>query len=266
MKKILVLGSTGMLGQMVFKVLSQEKKWEAVEAKNFKVGESIDALEEYEYIVNCIGILTPMSNIEQAIRVNAVLPHELARTTKGNVLHMSTNGVFSGKGGPYNEGASHDCADVYGRTKSLGEVNANHVLNIRTSIIGPSPIKKRGLFEWFRGQPDNATIQGYTNHYWNGVTTLQFAELCRYIISGNHFGALRREGPALHFAPNQTVTKYELLTLFQKLLQKRITIQPTEDPRGARAQLLACTSKILPSFSPYAIPMERAITDLLPYC
>ncbi len=286
MKKILVLGSTGMLGHMVFRVLSQEKDCEVLGTQShdphapfyYDVMRGIDALGHIVnspplqggagggsfYFINCIGVLSG-GDEENMKKVNAEFPHLLAKATSAKIIHMSTNGVFASRTAPYKELEPKTATDNYGKTKSLGEVVADHVLNIRTSIVGPSPIKKRGLFEWFRSQPDGTTVQGYTNHFWNGVTTLQFAELCRRIITGNHFEALRREGSAIHFVPNTTVTKYELLTLFQKLLQKRITIQPTEDPRGVQAQLLACTSKILPSLFPHNIPMEQAVNDLLPY-
>jgi dTDP-4-dehydrorhamnose reductase len=72
----------------------------------------------YEYVVNCIGLTkaaideTDPASVETAIRVNAVLPHELASLAVefgARVLHISTDGVFSGSLGPYAEDAPHDC-------------------------------------------------------------------------------------------------------------------------------------------------------------
>ncbi|MDO8581263.1 MAG: sugar nucleotide-binding protein [bacterium] len=289
MKKILVLGSRGMLGSMVYKVLSQDSAFAVIgtqsEDKNAPFYFTIEQgsaglaiLGECDYFINCIGVLSPVTDVERATAVNAKFPHALAAYAEkisARVIHMSTNGVFASRTTPYKESEKTTATDIYGKTKSDGEVVADNVLNIRTSIIGPSPIKKKGLLEWFRGQPNGATIQGYTNDHWNGVTTLQFAELCRRIIIGDPlsfersrevpFEALRREGLAIHFVPNQTVTKYELLILLQKFLQKTITIVPTEDPRGEQSHLLTSTSKILPSLFPHDIPMERAINDLVPY-
>jgi dTDP-4-dehydrorhamnose reductase len=70
---------------------------------------------------------------------------------------------------------------------------------------------------------------GYTNHLWNGVTTLQFAELCGKIMEMDKFDVLRKESAVFHFVPNRPVTKYELLTIFSRVLDKKVDIIPTED-------------------------------------
>lgn len=249
MEKILVLGSTGMLGHTVFKVLSKEKSFEVHGTQGedsnapyyFNVEDGIkEDFNNYDYLINCIGILSnaidacDSSSVARAIKINALFPHELAREIKSKIIHMSTDGVFSGKGGPYDEDAPHDCLDIYGKTKSLGEVIADNVLNIRTSILGPSPLRKQGLQEWFLSQPEGATINGYANHIWNGVTTLQFAELCAKIIKENAFHKLRKESFVFHFAPNQPVTKYELLNLFKRVFEKNITVNPVESSTSVK--------------------------------
>lgn len=253
MKKILVLGSTGMLGHMVLRVLSKKETFEVEGTQSeepnapyyFNVEDGIkEEFNNYDYLVNCIGVLSnaidacDSNSVARAIRINALFPHELAKSVKGKIIHMSTDGVFSGKDGPYNEDSPHDCTDVYGKTKSLGEIDAPNVINIRTSIIGPSPYKKKGLLEWFLSQPDGATVQGYTNHVWNGVTTLQFAELCKTIIEENHFDKIRGESAVHHFCPNKPVSKYELLKIFKKISGKKIKIVPSEDKQFSAKRIL----------------------------
>jgi len=117
------------------------------------------------------------------------LPHALAQATAkvlpmAKVLQIATDCVYSGKTGNYDEAAKHDALDVYGKTKSLGEVNARHVLNIRCSIIGPELKGRLSLLEWFLSQPTGARVNGYAHHQWNGITTLQFAELCVMLMRG----------------------------------------------------------------------------------
>ena len=103
----------------------------------------------------------------------------------------------------------HDAFDTYGKTKSLGEVRAKNFYNIRTSIVGPGG--KGSLLEWFLSQKKNAKIDGYANHYWNGITTLHFAKLCYAIIKK------KREVPnCLHFVPDDITSKYGLLEIFAK--------------------------------------------------
>ena len=141
-------------------------------------------------------------------------------------------------------------------------MNAPNVLNIRTSIIGPNPFKKKGLLEWFLAQSDGAVIKGFTNHTWNGVTTLQFAQLCEKIIGTDTFNILRSESHALHFAPNIPVTKYELLGLFQTVYSKNVRIEPVEDPRGSVERVLTTNYEGIKKIFPHGGNMEEALKEL----
>lgn len=260
--KILVLGSTGMLGHMALKVLSAEKTFKAdgthLDNKDdpfyFNTEEGMGKLDliceregGYDYFINCIGITKDKideedpESILRAERVNAVFPHELARFAEGSamrIIHISTDGVFSGKSGYYDEDAPCDCADIYGKTKRDGEVKNGNVLIIRCSILGPSPFEKRGLFEWFHSQKDGSTIRGYTNHLWSGATTLQFAELCLKIILANNFDSIIKESNIHHFCPNRPVSKYDLLIAFRKISDKNIEIAPFVDKKSPVEKIL----------------------------
>lgn len=249
--KVLILGSTGMLGHMVLKDLSREKKFLVFGTHISKLNdlfyfnveeglEKLDVLYEenkgFDYFINCIGITADKidsfdsSSIIKAVNINTLFPHQLAEFSRKKnirVIHISTDGVFSGDAEFYDEDSPCDCIDIYGKTKSLGEVNNNNnFLNIRCSIIGPSPFEKGGLFEWFCSRPEGSKVTGYTNHFWNGVTTLQFAELCQKIIQKNCFDNIRKESSVHHFCPNQVISKYELLKLFKSILEKRIQVVP----------------------------------------
>jgi len=173
--------------------------------------------------------------------------------------------VFSGRAEFYDEDAPCDCFDVYGKTKSLGEVVDSNVLNIRCSIIGPSPYERGGLFEWFQSQPEDSVISGYTNHVWNGITTFQFAKLCQRIIEGNQFDCLRKESAIFHFVPNQQVSKYELLNILKSALNKKITINPAEHIKGAVKRVLVSKYSGLKRLYGHDIPMEKAIRQLIEF-
>lgn len=254
MARILVLGKTGMLGSMVYEYLTQSSKHTVISTvrekkytekksatKQFNVEKFLKSrndfsyLLDFDYIINCIGIIKPYCKdtdpigTRNAILVNALFPHMLSQyCTKSDVklIQIATDCVFSGKEGNYTEKSPHDALDVYGKTKSLGEVYSGNILNIRCSIIGPELKNKFGLLEWFLHQDDNSQIQGYTHHKWNGITTLQFAKLCLKIIENNKFTHFIKKSPVYHFVPNNTVTKYELLTFFQTVFKKKIIITP----------------------------------------
>ena len=174
------------------------------------------------YVVNCIGVIKPRidesqsSSVEQAVRINTLFPHQLANYAENaglKVLQIATDCVFSGAAGRYNEKSAHDATDVYGKTKSLGEVNSRQVMHLRCSIVGPEIGRSTSLWEWVRGQPRHAVISGYLNHYWNGITTDAFGEICHSIISNDLFSA-----GVVHVVPDDVVSKNQLVNIILKRL------------------------------------------------
>jgi dTDP-4-dehydrorhamnose reductase len=215
--KILILGSTGMLGSMVLKYLSTKKLNIVAPSRKDKV-----CYGDYDYIINCIGIIKQkLTDPEEAILINSILPYKLAQEApNAKIIQIATDCVYSGEKGCYTEEDVHDAHDIYGKTKSLGEVKAKNFYNIRTSIIGPEPKGNVSLFGWFMSQKKKAFVDGYTNHLWNGITTLHFAVLCYAIIKKK-----RKLPNLIHFTPADIVSKYELLKILaEKFNRKDITI------------------------------------------
>ncbi len=238
MKRVIVLGGTGMLGSMVVDVLSRSADFsvtsttrEITAAENCRhafpsvrwIGfdasvNDLSLIDGHEWIVNCIGITKPLIHddnafeVERAVQVNSLYPQRLASKAKksgGRVLQIATDCVYSGEKGRYVETDAHDALDVYGKTKSLGESVQPWVHNLRCSIIGPEPKDFKFLLEWFVRQPRDAQVNGFTNHRWNGVTTFHFARVIAGII---------RNGVDLpnvqHLVPSGDVTKAEMLEAF----------------------------------------------------
>jgi len=186
-----------------------------------------------QWVINAIGITKPYvhddnpEQVENAIRVNSVFPYELAEVageTGARVLQIATDCVYSGQKGRYTEPAAHDALDVYGKTKSLGEVLYPGTHCLRCSIIGPEPKSYVFLISWFCHQPNGAQVNGFVNHQWNGVTTLHFARLCA--------GAIKEGLPLPHLQhviPSGSISKCDLLTVFGKEYGREdIRISPTE--------------------------------------
>jgi len=176
---------------------------------------NLDKLMHMEWVINCVGLIKPhCGSVELAVRINALFPHLLP----ANTIQIATDCVYSGKKGNYVETDPHDALDVYGKTKSLGE--ASHINNLRCSIIGPEIKSHLSLLDWFLSQ-DKA--DGYTNHLWNGITSLHFSRICQGII---------REGIELpnvqHIVPADVVTKVELLHIISEAYGRDIKITDTE--------------------------------------
>lgn len=250
-KKILVLGSSGMLGWMVFdyifknpklevtgterKLLKDDKGKKKFDAEDFLENPSkYKYIKDFDYIISCIGIIKPYCKdndpigVQKAIKVNTLFPHVLANYLKKNkvrIIQIATDCVYSGEKGGYLESDPHDALDVYGKSKSLGEVFIGNFLNIRCSIIGPEKKNHLSLLDWFLYQPDGSVLKGFTHHKWNGVTTLQFAKLCELIIEKDKFIELLKASHIHHFVPNNSVNKNQLLKIFSKVYEKDFKIE-----------------------------------------
>jgi len=241
LKKVLILGSTGLIGHQIYNYLKNDSNYElhniAFRKKIEKDTIILDARNENnfieqikilepEYIVNCIGILISASDQDpkSAIFLNAYIPHRLevlADKINAKLIHISTDCVFSGsKKEPYIENDYKDGKDTYAKTKGLGEIISDKHLTLRTSVVGPE-LKADGeeLFHWFMKQEDK--IFGFTKSIWSGVTTIELAKAVKWSIENNITGLY-------HVTNNSSISKYELLELFKKYTKKKIEIKKVD--------------------------------------
>ena len=177
-----------------------------------------------DFIVNCIGVLIHgSSNVENAIYLNAYLPHQLKKISKNigaKLIHISTDCVFSGDKGGYIETDTRDGKGIYSQTKKLGEIEDDTNLTLRTSIIGPElKDNGEGLFHWFMNQ--QGEISGFTKIIWSGVTTIELAKTVKWSIDNSITGLY-------HVTNNSSINKCELLKLFQKYTKKDIDIKSVD--------------------------------------
>ncbi len=250
MSTVVVLGANGMLGSSVARKLSNVGHDVFATVRSSEAGEAqvgFDVLEDSleklgsllppsaAYVVNCIGVIKPRINesirtsVEQAIRINATFPHELAALAEVaglKVIQIATDCVYSGVVGQYDEHSVHDPSDIYGKTKSLGEVKSENVMHLRCSIVGPEIGRSTSLWEWAGRQPRSAEVLGYVNHRWNGITTDAFGEICHSIINNDLF----IDG-VTHVVPNGVVTKEQLVKMIlSKLGRTDVVVQPMDAP------------------------------------
>lgn len=166
---------------------------------------------KYDSVINCIGILNQFAdeNKASATFLNSYLPHFLAEVTLDSdtqVIHMSTDCVFSGKSGGYTENDFRDGETFYDRSKALGELDDEKNITLRNSIIGPDINSSGiGLFNWFMQQ--RGEIEGYTKSMWTGQTTLQLAKTMEAAAKEKSHGLYNT-------VPNYSISKYDLLRLF----------------------------------------------------
>ncbi len=258
-QKVAILGCTGMLGAITLDYFTRNTEFEIIatyrdkkekqglakdypsvhfrslDAETTSTSEISEAIKGAHWVINAIGIIKPYihddnaQEVERATRINSLFPHLLCKATeksKVKIIQIATDCVYSGQKGSYIETDSHDALDVYGKTKSLGEAYFGSIYHLRCSIIGPELKSHLSLMDWFLGQPEGAELNGFSNHQWNGVTTLHFAKICRGIIedkiSIDH---------AQHVVPGNLISKANLLKSFAKDFKRQdIKVNVVEAP------------------------------------
>jgi dTDP-4-dehydrorhamnose reductase len=250
-KNILVLGASGMLGNAVLRVFNDSEGYNvrgavrhnssislfSEDIRNLvSSGLNIDDDEslrniivetESEIVINCIGLVKQLSNSENplvALPINSLFPHRLAKICDDNnsrLIHMSTDCVFSGSKGFYNENDIPDSFDLYGVSKRLGEVDYPNTITLRTSIIGHELNTNRSLIDWFLSQ--KGSIEGYTRAIFSGLPTNELAKIIRdYVIPNINL-------TGIYHVSAEPISKYELLSLVAKIYGKSIKIKKNND-------------------------------------
>ena len=249
-KSVLILGASGMLGVEVLRELSKKNitiyatvrdlkdktliqrhlnekltkiKWIKFKIDNKYLINLKKIVKNKNYIINCIGTIKPYINeqipesIKNALTVNSIFPHDLNKLSNKNtkIFQIATDCVYDGAVGQYNEFFSHNATDVYGKSKSIGEVKSQNFFNIRCSIIGKELKNYKSLLCWFLMQKENSKISGFKNHLWNGITTRHFAKIISILIEKNI-----KIPNFIHIIPSQPIDKYSLLKVFQKRFKR----------------------------------------------
>jgi dTDP-4-dehydrorhamnose reductase len=178
-------------------------------------------------VVNCIGIIKQFKEAHEylpSITINALFPHrltELARATGTQMIHVSTDCVFSGRKGSYTESDVPDAEDLYGRTKHLGEVTGPGCLTLRTSIVGRGLRRGPGLIDWFVSQR-GGIVNGYARVIYSGLTTLVFGEVIADVLERHP------DLEGLWQVSSDPISKYELLGLANQAMGLGIQINRDE--------------------------------------
>ncbi len=238
--KFLVLGCNGMAGHTISLYLKEQghdvfgfdrEKSKCVknaigDARDIDYVRNLIVDGKYDTVINCIGILNQFAeeNKSLAAFLNSYFPHFLAEVTEctdTQVIHMSTDCVFSGKRGEYTEDDFRDGESFYDRSKALGELDDNKNITLRNSIVGPDINPNGiGLMNWFMKQ--NSQINGFTKAMWTGQTTLQLAKTMEIAAKERAFGLYNT-------VPDHSISKYDLLKLFNKYLRSdSIQINPID--------------------------------------
>lgn len=238
--KFLILGCNGMAGHTISLYLKEQghdvygfdRRPSAIidsvsgDATDSNLIKDLVGVNKYDSIINCIGLLNQFAenNKAGAAYLNSYFPHQLAQLTEGTdtqIIHMSTDCVFSGKRGQYTEDDLRDGETFYDRSKALGELDDDKNITLRNSIVGPDINPKGiGLLNWFMQQ--NGDVNGFTGAMWTGQTTLQLAKTMEIAAKEKAHGLFNT-------VPDSSISKCDLLGLFNKYIRKeKVNIIPVD--------------------------------------
>lgn len=246
--KILVLGGNGMFGSMVAHILSQDPQYNVVQsirpgaaqhagmaqAKTYRcdvlnTDQLWDILlsERPDCIVNCTGLIKQRPEASDALNIfpiNALFPHRLARMCKvidARLIQFSTDCIFSGSTGNYADDAQSDTQDFYGMSKKIGEIgDQDHVLTLRTSIIGHEAYSSYQLIDWFLKQ--DGEVKGFQKAIFSGFPTAEIGRiLADYVLP-------KPEISGIYNISADPISKYDLLNIVRDVYAKQINIVPDD--------------------------------------
>jgi dTDP-4-dehydrorhamnose reductase len=248
--RVLILGGDGMLGHRLLRQFAPRHETrvtlhQPLDAYRqfglFDRGnayDSIDVLDAARIIeifsdfkpqaaINAAGIVKQRADMKDevlSVEINGLFPHLLARVCREHgtrLIHLSTDCVFSGKQGNYNENDRPDPEDVYGFSKLLGETDGRGALTLRTSMIGPELQRKTGLVEWFLAQKGKM-VQGWRQAIFSGFTTAELARLIEKLI------ATHPDAHGLYHASSAPISKLDLLSALNRRLRLGTSIVPDD--------------------------------------
>ncbi len=249
--RILILGATGMLGHTLLRVLAAlpdcdtwgtlrgtvvptklaHEESSAHLIDNFDVEDNgalarAFSIAQPDVVINCIGLVKQLAGANDPLLVlpiNSLLPHRLARhcaTVDARLIHISTDCVFNGVKGNYVESDLSDAADLYGRSKFIGEVLGANTITLRTSIIGHELATAHSLLEWFLAQ--SGPVKGFTKAYFSGVPTVELATIIRdHVLPRPALNGLYHVAAA-------RISKYDLLKQVAAIYQRVVEIIPDD--------------------------------------
>lgn len=228
--KIYIFGSNGMLGQYMKVYLEKEFEIIPLTRKDYDLSlltkHSLEKflneknIEKGDVVINCAGIIPQRGNNNKKIyyMVNGIFPillSSICDDLNAKFIHITTDCVFSGKNGKYDENSIPDEDNDYGISKNLGESHDGTI--IRTSIIGEEVNNKKSLLEWVKSNK-NKQINGYINHYWNGMTCLELSKIVMEIICKELYWK------GIRHIFSEDISKYELIKIISKVYKLNINI------------------------------------------
>lgn len=232
--RILILGAAGMLGfalhrsfhdagydvtgtlrcaaKPIHPACADLKYVAGVDVVDFdRVEDLLDTLRP-DILINAVGVKRASGN-EANLRMfetNAGFPRRLSHATSRrgvHFVHFSTDAVFDGVSGGYDEDSHPNPAGPYALSKLLGEPVGHGTLTLRTSMIGRALEGGDGLIDWLLGQR-GSTVVGYSASWFTG---LPVDEIARFLLA--HFLSAPAYPQGTYHLAAEPIDKHSLINL-----------------------------------------------------
>lgn len=286
--RILVFGSSGMLGHKLVQELSKHAEvWGTLHKgcapfsrfgilSESRCVANVDASDESDIrraletikpdiVLNAIGVIKQLPTSKDVITtltINSIFPHRLAQFGEEfgfRLISLSTDCVFDGRKGNYAESDLPNATDLYGKSKNLGEVDYGNSLTLRTSIIGRELTTSHSLVEWFLLN-EGGSVNGFHKAIYSGFPTVVLADIIRHLIFEHP------ELRGLFHVSSEPINKYELLKLLKEAYGVDIEIEPSDEIQIDRS-LDSSRFRTATGFKPESWPemIEKMAADPTPY-
>ena len=203
-KKVLITGTTGMLGKQFLSFLK------AKNIDTYSLNRKDGNLLDFNFVKNFVLQIKPdivihcladtnlkrcQDEQEKTLLLHCGLTHCLS-SFDSKVIYISSSSVIK----PNN---------FYSKTKLLGEkiclLNSEDNLVIRTNIYGTGSSSGKSLFEWAYNNFCNKTqVVGYSDVFFNPIYTKQLIRCTLKLIENNHKGVV-------NIAGDYKISKYQFL-------------------------------------------------------
>ena len=235
---LVITGAAGALGRMLVEEARNRddseqlqiegltrKDWDFARLRNLPM---IFSSPKKKVVINCAGIIRDVGSYAPGTMsyINAFLPPQLAMAMhQDRVIQISTDCVFSGEDGPYEENAQPTPVDMYGRTKLAGELTGpmyaqRNVLTIRLSFIG---LGKRGWLRRFMDAEPETPVYGFDSWMWNGLYARTAARtILDWALNDSMTGLVHMEGPI--------ITKYHLWEMLVDRFKPEMDLRKKSPP------------------------------------
>lgn len=257
--KILILGSSGMLGREFVNIFKEKHEVYGIDINDIRnLGDkyfSINLLNElelkkflgeknFDIIINSVAIVDLKKcetdkKLAEDLHVN-LNKNFIEYCNKNNTIYIyiSTDSVFDGEIGNYKEDSIAKPLNNYAYTKFLGEKEVekikNHII-VRTNILGCTE-NQNSLFKWaYENLKDNIEINGFEDVIFSPISVFRLSELINELVKINYQGLIN--------VVNDTVlSKYEFLNILKEMMSStskinKVKIQNTDIIRPKNTSL-----------------------------